>query len=317
MSGKNIVLYIIVVAVLVFQTPNAGAETCEMALADNGDVLDCAGRKIEAEKQFSRIISLYGAHTENLFSLGLEDEIIGVGRHPDYPPRAREKQRFSPHDGPEKFLAARPDLVLVRPMIDRGYEPLMKRLEKFGITVVSLQPGNVEEMKTYWRILGQLTGRQEKASAMIEKFEKGVAQARLVAEKVDDKKTVYFEAIHDRFKTFTPGSMPVFALECAGGINAAQDVRQVRGTNIAEFGKERIMEKGPEIDVYLAQQGPMNNVDAEDISGEPGYGVIKAVKEGEIYIVDEQIVSRPTLRLLEGIKTIGEILYPEVYKRSE
>ncbi len=317
MSGKNIVLYIIVVVVLVFQASNAGAETCEMALADNGGVLDCAGRKIEAEKQFSRIISLYGAHTENLFSLGLEDEIIGVGRHPDYPPRAREKQRFSPHDGPEKFLAARPDLVLVRPMIDRGYEPLMKRLEKFGITVVSLQPGNVEEMKTYWRILGQLTGRQEKASAMIEKFEKGVAQARLVAEKVDDKKTVYFEAIHDRFKTFTPGSMPVFALECAGGINAAQDVRQVRGTNIAEFGKERIMEKGPEIDVYLAQQGPMNNVDAEDISGEPGYGVIKAVKEGEIYIVDEQIVSRPTLRLLEGIKTIGEILYPEVYKRSE
>ncbi|MCF8026502.1 MAG: ABC transporter substrate-binding protein [Desulfobacteraceae bacterium] len=287
-----------------------------MALADNGDVRDCAGRKISPEKRFSRIISLYGAHTENLFTLGLEDEIIGVGRHPDYPPKARAKPGFSPHDGPEKFLAARPDLVLVRPMIDRGYEPLMDRLENFGITVVSLQPGNVEEMKTYWKILGRLTGRKQAAEEMIEKFERGVQQARQIAQQIPEKKKVYFEAIHDRFKTFTPGSMPVFALECAGGINAAQDVRRVRGTNIAEFGKERIMKKGPEIDVYLAQKGPMNSVDVRDIKNEPGYGVIKAVRESEIYVVDEQIVSRPTLRLLKGIQTIEGILYPEVYTKG-
>ncbi|MBW2349127.1 MAG: hypothetical protein JRF59_15015 [Deltaproteobacteria bacterium] len=37
---------------------------------------------------------------------------------------------------------------------------------------------------------------------------------------------------------------------------------------------------------------------------------IKAVREGEIYIVDEDIVSRPTMRLLDGIWEIGRILYP-------
>ena len=31
------------------------------------------------------------------------------------------------------------------------------------------------------------------------------------------------------------------------------------------------------------------------------------------YIIDEQIVSRPTLRLLEGIHEIGKILYPDVF----
>ncbi|MFP4453373.1 MAG: ABC transporter substrate-binding protein, partial [Desulfobacterales bacterium] len=307
--------YILIMAscFIIFTAAGPGAETGQMALLGKDRIRDCAGREITVEKPFSRIISLYGAHTENLFSLEADDKIIGVGRHPDWPPAAREKSRFSPHDGPEKFLAARPDLVLVRPMIDRGYEPLMKRLEKFGITVVSLQPGNVEEMKTYWKILGRLTRRKQAAEEMIQKFEKGVQQARQIAQRISKKKKVYFEAIHDRFKTFTPDSMPVFALECAGGINAAEDVRQVRGTNIAEFGKERIMEKGPEIDVYLAQKGPMNSVDVEEIKKEPGYGVIKAVREGGIYIVDEQIVSRPTLRLLKGIWTIGEILYPEIY----
>lgn len=289
-----------------------GAEA-GMALIGKNAVRDCAGRQIRMEKPFSRIISLYGAHTENLFSLGLTAEIIGVGRNPAYPPQARQKPAFSPHDGPEKFLAARPDLVLVRPMIDRGYPDLMARLEAFGIRVVSLQPGSVKEMKTYWQILGRLTGREHAAADMIAKFEKGAARAREFAARVPGKKTVYFEAFHDRFKTFAPGAMPLFALKCAGGKNAARGVQPVRGTNIAAFGKERIMALGPQIDVYLAQKGPMNAVTVRRIASEPGFGVIRAVRNGEIYIVDEQIVSRPTLRLLNGICRIGEILYPEIF----
>ena len=53
---------------------------------------------------------------------------------------------FSYREDPEKFLAARPDLVIIRPMIDRGYPQFVSRLEKNGITVISLQPQNVEVM---------------------------------------------------------------------------------------------------------------------------------------------------------------------------
>ncbi len=109
-------------------------------------VIDQSGRKIVVDKPYNRIISLYGAHTENLFSLGLDQEIIGVTRHESYPARALTKPVFSYHDDPEKFLAARPDLVFVRPMIDRGYPQFVTRLEKSGIAVVSLQPATVSEM---------------------------------------------------------------------------------------------------------------------------------------------------------------------------
>ncbi|MFW5931382.1 MAG: ABC transporter substrate-binding protein [Desulfosalsimonas sp.] len=304
----NKIFYILIMAAsfIIFTAAGPGAETGQMALLGKDRIRDCAGREITVEKPFSRIISLYGAHTENLFSLEADDKIIGVGRHPDWPPAAREKSRFSPHDGPEKFLAARPDLVLVRPMIDNGYQPLIRRLEGFGITVISLQPGNVDEMKTYWKILGRLVGRQGAASDMIEKFDRGVLKAGMLAEQIEEKKKVYFEAIHDKFKTFSPGSMPFFALKCAGGINVAQEVRPVRGTNIAEFGKEQIMEKGPEIDVYLAQKGPMNNVDVEDIENEPGFGVIKAVREGEIYIVDEKSCPAPPCAFLKEYLKSGK-----------
>ena len=72
-------------------------------------------------------------------------------------------------------------------------------------------------------------------------------------------------------RTFSPSAMPIFVLETAGGINVAGDAVPRRGTNIADYGKERILSRGREIDVYLAQFGPMNRPTVESIKAEPGY----------------------------------------------
>ncbi len=276
-------------------------------------VIDQAGRKITFQRPYHRIISLYGAHTENLFALGLDTEIIGVSRHEDYPPGALNKPVFSYHDDSEKFLAARPDLILVRPMIDRGYPQLIARLEKSGITVVSLQPGAIDEMFIYWQILGSLTGRSERAARMVANFQKAIFDFKALTASIARRKGVYFEAIHSKMKTFSPDAMAIFALETAGGINVAADATPVRKTNIAYYGKERILARAAEIDVYLAQSGAMNRPSVSLIKNEAGFQIIKAVQNDQIYIVDERIVSRPTYRLLSGIGKIGEILYPEVF----
>jgi len=277
-------------------------------------ITDTAGRSISFEQPFQRVISLYGAHTENLYKMGAEDVLIGVGRNDVYPPRASALPGFSYHDGPERFLAAAPDLVLIRPMIDRGYAPLIQRLEQSGITVVSLQPGTIEEMMAYWRTLGLLTGRPARADAMIAAFQQAVEDFQTLSAAIRHRKRVYFEAIHKRMKTFTPGSMPIFALETAGGVNVAADATRVRTTNIAYYGKERILSQAGEIDVYLAQQGAMNQPSPALIRNEPGFDVIKAVQDGQIFIIDETIVARPTWRLLDGINTIGNLLYPEHFQ---
>jgi iron complex transport system substrate-binding protein len=276
-------------------------------------IVDQAGRKIVTNGPHHRIISLYGAHTENLFGLGLDREIIGVSRHEDYPSQALKKPTFSYHDDPEKFLVAHPDLVLIRPMIDRGYPQFVARLEKSGIAVVSLQPRTVDEMYTYWRILGVLTGRQARASSMVANFQKAVSEFDTLTASIAIRKKVYFEAIHSKMKTFSPDSMAVFALETAGGINIAADAIPVRKTNIAYYGKERILSRAAEIDVYLAQYGTMNQPSVSVIKNEAGYQIIKAVHDDQVYILDERIISRPTYRLLDGITEIGKILYPEVF----
>jgi iron complex transport system substrate-binding protein len=276
-------------------------------------IIDQAGRRVVVQEPFKRVISLYGAHTENLFSLGLSHEIIGVTQNDDFPPQAMDKAKFSYHDDPEKFIAARPDLVLIRPMVDRGYPQFVTMLEKSGITIVSLQPGTVDEMFTYWSILGLLTGKQNRAHQMITIFQKSVGKFKDLTGTQGDRKRVYFEAIHSKMKTFAPNSMAVFTLENAGGMNVAADAKPVRNTNIAYYGKERILSRASEIDVYLAQYGAMNRPTIAMIKQEPGFNVIKAVVTDQIYLVDEKIVSRPTMRLLEGIFTIGKYLYPEIF----
>lgn len=271
-------------------------------------VRDAGGRSIRVDAPFTRIISLYGAHTQNLKTLGLDAEIIGVCPMDQWD----GKPEFSYHDGLEKFLAARPDLVLIRPMIDRAYTALVKGMEHAGIVVVSLQPGSVDEMFDYWLALGTLTGKGDHARQMVASFKDDVAGITAVTRALPDKKQVYFEAVHSRMKTFTPGSMAIFALETAGGVNLAQDAPAVRGTNIAFYGKERILSHAHEMDVFLAQNGFMNQPTIAMIKDEPGFDVIKAVKENQIFIVDEQIVSRPTMDLLKGIHTIAALLYPGV-----
>ena len=277
-------------------------------------VKDLSGREIAVEKPFVRIISLYGAHTENLFSLGLDKEIIGVSANESFPPEALTREVFSYHDDAEKFMAAKPDLVLTRPMIDRAYKPFVEKLQQAGITVVSLQPVGVEDMYAYWRDLGILTGKEADAEEMIARFQKGVQEAeeRIRSIAPEKRRRVYFEAIHGKMKTFSKDSMAMFVLRTAGGINIAEDASQMRQTNIAAYGKERILAKAVEIDVFLAQQGTMNPVSVETIVSEPGFQAIKAVKNKEVYLIDELLVSRPTLRLIDGIRQISRILYPEL-----
>ncbi|MCD6420536.1 MAG: ABC transporter substrate-binding protein [Synergistetes bacterium] len=266
--------------------------------------------------QYNRIISLYAAHTENLFSLGLNKQIIGVSTSEAFPPQALRKPVFSYREDPEKIISAGPDLVLIRPFIQRRHPSFVKKLKDAGINLVSLQPNTFSQMFSYWLELGRLTGRVEQAKAMIKRFKTGAKKIRGIVSKIpkSERKRVFFESIHRGPKTVAPMSIAHTALEIAGGIDVATDaVVAKKGSNIAYYSKEKLLSHADEIDVYIAQRGAMNHVKLRKIYEESGYGAIKAVREHQVYIIDEKIVSRPTMRLLYGIEELGRIMYPRYF----
>jgi len=222
------------------------------------------------------------------------------------------KPMFSYREDPEKFIAARPDLVLVRPMIERSYPEFINKLRQVGITVVSLQPTGNDDIFSYWRTLGILTGREQQAEQMTAVFSARLADVRNRVQQIplENRPRVYFEAIHSKMKTFAPDSIAAYVLEQAGGVNLAADAEQVRETNIAAYGKERLLSRGADIDIYLAQQGRMNPVEVDTIRSEPGFQAIKAIREGKILLVAEALVSRPTLRIIDGIEQLHAAFFP-------
>ena len=283
-----------------------------LGTARGATVTDSERRTLVFDRPFTRIVSLYPAHTENLLRLGLDREIVACSPADRALP---DRPRVQFQDDPERILALKPDLVLIRPMISRGYPNLVRILEQHRVRVVSLQPTTADELFAYWQDLGALTGREAEAQRMIADF--GRSLARITAElrpiPAEGRKRVYFESIHRQMKTFAPGSMALFVLESAGGVNVAADAARMRETNIAAYGKERIIARADEIDVYLAQRGRMNPVRVEDITGEPGFAVIRAVREHQVFLVDEELVSRPTPDLLDGIVRVRALLYPELF----
>ena len=131
-----------------------------------------------------------------------------------------------------------------------------------------------------------------------------------------ERKRVFFETNKD-ITTCTPDSNAAFVLEKAGAINVAADAKAVKpGSTIAAYGQERLMAIGRDIDVYIVQKGEMNKTIEEEIYRRPGYQAIKAVQSHQVYLVDEAVLSRPTMRLLDGITGIGQILYPDHFKNN-
>jgi iron complex transport system substrate-binding protein len=275
-------------------------------------ITDSVGETHDFTTPATRIISLYPAHTENLVAIGAADALIGISSSDTYPATVLEKPRFSYHDSVEKFIQADPDCVLIRPMISRSNPNLISKLRDYGIRIVSLQPTSAAELYEYWQILGSISGFEPQALNMIDRFQREIATIQATVEEIplQHRPKVYFEAIHSRMRTFAPGSISIFCLITAGGINVAEDAVSRRGTNIAGYSKERILARADEIDVYLAQFGRMNRISVEQIAQEPGFGALKAVRSGQVYLIDEHLVSRPTPRLLEGIRMIHTILYP-------
>lgn len=275
---------------------------------------DDDGSKISLNKPCSRIISLYSAHTENLYYLGAGNKIIGRYKTCSYPPEAVSLKTYDYNSDPEKVIAAKPDLVLIRPFISKKAPKFVKALKDAGICVVSLYPENIKDFDGYITKLAELTGTESKAETLLTDFHSNIKKTEKFASAAKQKKTVFFESTEENIRTVTPGSMAGQAIVAAGGINIAKDCKPLsKGSTIAPFGAEKLLKCANSIDVYISQTGSMNSGgDKQSIGERAGFSTIKAVKNGKVFLVNEEIVSSPTFRYEKGVHEIARDLYPEI-----
>lgn len=272
--------------------------------------IDDSGREIILEKPAEKVISLYSAHTENLYELGAGDTLIGVGMSDKYPEAVLEKTQYSYKDDPELIIAASPDVLIIRSMIDNRYPEYIKAIEDAGITVVNLYCNTYEGFDNYLSRLGMLVGKEDKTKEMIGSFHQEVERIKKLGEGVVDKKKAYFESIGSKFKTATPDSFAGTALQLIGVENIAGNIPYDGTSTVVTYGEEALLSKSNDIDIFIAQKGAMNKtVSVEEIKARPGFSAIKAVKEDQIIIIDEKLISSATMRYLQGLELLIESIY--------
>lgn len=272
-------------------------------------ITDDRGIEFHFDHPVQRIVSLYAAHTENLYYLGAEDQIIGISGSEDYPPSVIKKTVCDYRSDPEKVIALNPDVILIRDFILERYPRFVETLEKTGIPVINLNPENWNDLEPYFLKLGILTGREELAQQLIQQMNN---EAKHFSIDSKDRPRIFFEAIGNKYSTITPGSIVDQLIMMAGGLNIASDaIATSPDSRIADYGIERLLSKADDIDIYVAQTGRMNRVSVPAIYERPGFKNIRAVQNRKVFIINESIVSRPTPRLIWGLEELFKIFHPE------
>src|SRR5699024_5584907 len=79
-----------------------------------------------------------------------------------------------------------------------------------------------------------------------------------------------------------------------------------------ELDPEAIVELNP--DVILTTYSKTTDNAKEQVLERDGFDNVTAVEKEQVYDVDENIVSRPGPRLVEGAEEIAKAVYPELYE---
>lgn len=269
---------------------------------------DQMGREVTIEKLPERIISLAPSNTEILFTLGLEDRIVGVTDFCDYPEAAKSKEKIGGFSEPniEKIISLQPDLILATSMHQKAVE----ELEKLNVPSVVLDPKDFEDVFTSIEIIGKATGVDDKAAAVVGDLKARVKDiddkvAKLTA---DERPKVYYEIWPSPITTAGPGTFVNDIIQRAGGENIAKDAKKA----YPQYSQEMIVAKNPDI-IIFSHHGSSNQ-SAEDILNRQGWESIEAIKNNKVFYLEENLVQRATPRLVDGLEQLAEMMHPELFK---
>ncbi len=270
------------------------------------EIEDEFGNKIILEKQPTRIISLAPSHTEILFALGLNNEIVGVTTYCNYPEEASAKEKVGDafNINIEKILELNPDLVI---QYGPGKEDVNNKLKNAGVALLSYEPESIDEVISLIEEIGKITNRIAQANAVtVDMMSKRDYIINRVS-KVEKKAKVFFEIWDEPLQAAGPGSFIDELIKLAGGENIASDAEGA----YAQYDLEQLIERNP--DVYLTSKD-LETKTIESIKARPGYSGINAIKNNRRYILDP-LISIPGPRIVDGLEIMAKSIYPELFEK--
>lgn len=267
---------------------------------------DASGRKVAVPLNPRRIVSLAPSITENLFALGLGDNVVGVTDYCDFPPEAVKKEKVGGGLNPslEKIVSLKPDLVLG--LLAVSSLRAVRLSERLGLPVYLLDSrGFLGVVKTIEE-LGRLTGTEGKALEMVNQIK---ARAQAVRDLVRDRKKprVLFLVWQEPLWTVGKDSFLNDLVEMAGGASVTGDIKGE--TTI--LSPEAVIARAPEIILVSLASGA--NQRQQISMSLARFNSVPAVKKGKVFVLDSAQLNRASYRVVQGAEELARIFHPELF----
>jgi cobalamin transport system substrate-binding protein len=309
--NRNLILAILALSlVLSACSPAASSPTATPTPAPIS-LTDGLGRAVTLAAPAQRVVSMAPSNTEILSAIGAGDQIVGRDEFSDYPEAAQSLPSVGGSMGQyslEQIAALEPDLVLAGGI---NTPEQVKSLEDLDLTVFYLgNPTSLEEMYDNLVTVGQLTGHDGEAKTLMQSLQTRVAAVDKKLATVSDKPAVFYEIDgSDPTKPYTagPGTFIDQLITRAGGVNVAASASD----QYPQLGLEQLVVSDPAI--ILLGDGAYG-VTPEAVAARPGWEVLAAVKDNKIYTFDDNLVSRPGPRLVDGFEQLAKLLHPELFQ---
>ncbi|ADC66209.1 periplasmic binding protein [Ferroglobus placidus DSM 10642] len=279
----------------------------------NTSLIDDTGYPIKNVKP-ERIVSLAPSNTEILFAIGAGDKVVGVTDYCNYPPEVVEKKEkgelvsvggYSTVNI-ERVLALKPDLVVAS--YGNGLETI-ETLRSLGVYVIAFDPKSIEDVMRSIYLIGVATGKENEAKELVRKMAERIDKVR---EKVKNEKKVRVAHIiwHDPIWVSGRETFADDVIRLAGGVN----VFNFTGWKIVSV--EDLIAANPEVIVVNSGSGMGGgrNIIYEWVVSDERLKSVEAVKSGRVYVINADIISRPSYRLAEAVEVMSRFLHPEAWK---
>lgn len=241
-----------------------------------------------------RIVSLAPSNTEVLFKLGLNKEIVGTTSLCDHPEEASQKSSVGGWTNPrvDRLEELEPDLVLASDDLQDG---AVERVRDAGFEVVQVTPHNLDEVFESIIEIGDTVGKEEEAKEVVDEMQSSLEKIRL-----EESPRIYCEEWMD--PPMISGNWIPDLIEEIGGEYFIQGSERSR-----KFELQKLKEFDPEY-IILNVCGAGENLDPGEITSREDWQDLTAVKQENVYVIDDALLNRPGPRLVEGAKKISKII---------
>ena len=243
----------------------------------------------------NRIISLIPSSTEILFAIGFGKEIIAVSNYCNYP---EDEIKSLPRIGDqnlnvEKIISLKPTILVDTNHIHQKYENIFK---SFNLNYVNIDIASYSDIPKAACLLAKLLGNPQKADNFVSNWNSEIDKVNIKSNSKTIK--IYAEISDNPYQAVGGNNNINSIIQIAGGKNIFDKQSEYPIVN-----SEMLLLSNPEIIILIY---PDANV--ESIKNRTGWNNIKAVKNNNIFIVNQDIFVRPGPRNLQAIKILNNLI---------